>query len=91
MRKQCWDPGLCDEKGRRGWMGPLRVRLEGGLRCPSVRRESIAIISFDHSGPSWCLTRSREVRGLLCVRHEGINQMGAVKLKRKVFGCELEE
>ena len=51
VRKQCWDPGLCDEKGRRGWMGLFRVRPEGGLRCPSVRRESVSIISFDHSGP----------------------------------------
>lgn len=40
VRKQCWDPGVCD-KGRRAWMGSVRVRLEGGLRCPSVGRESI--------------------------------------------------
>ena len=41
---------VCEEEGRRGWMGLFRVRLEAGLRCPSVRRESISI-SFQYSGP----------------------------------------
>ena len=74
---------VCEEEGRRVWMGLFRIRLEAGLRCASVRRESISIISFQYSGPLRWLTRSREIRRPVVVRHEGITPDGGSEVEKE--------
>ena len=51
VRKQCWEPGLCDEKGRRVGWGHSGSGWKADSGVLAFRRESISIISFDHSGP----------------------------------------